>query len=102
MVQMKQGETLKPYISHFQNQMALIYYCNDDVVAAAFISGLEINHSYKHLMKHDVTNMKGILSRAQNIQLEEATKNTTNRSKYETGASHKTQGHSWGMTPTSW
>jgi len=85
--------------------MALIYNCNDDVATAAFIAGLEINHSfYKHLVKHNVTNMKYILSRAQKyIQLEEAIRNTTNRStKYKTEALHKTQGHSQGMTPTSW
>jgi len=50
------------------------------------------------LAKHDITNMKNILSQAQKYtQLEEATRNTTNCStKYEIEASHKTQGHSRG------
>ena len=57
--------------------MALIYNCNDDVTVAAFTAGLKINHSfYKHLVKHDVTNMKDILSRTQKyIQVEKATRN---------------------------
>ena len=88
--------------------MSLVYNCNDDITEAAFIVGMQIDHSfYKHLAKHDVTNMKDILSRVQKyIQLEEATRNATNCStKYKIEASHKTQGHSrgrWGIMPTSW
>ena len=78
---MKQGEILKLYISYFQNQMALIYNCSDDVAAAAFITGLQIDHSfYKHPVKHDLTNMKDIMSRAQKyIQLEEMTRDSMSR-----------------------
>jgi len=84
--------------------MALVYNYNDDVAATAFIAGLGINYSfYKHLMKHDVTNMN-ILSRAEKyIELKEATMNTTNRA-----PSMKLRLHSRlkditrGMTPTSW
>ena len=44
--------------------MVLVYNCNNDVVAAAFIVGLQTDHSfYKHLVKDDVTNMKDILAR---------------------------------------
>ena len=60
---MKYGETLKHCIGHFQSQMALVYSCNDNVIATAFIIRLEINHFfYKHLVKYDVTNMRDILS----------------------------------------
>ena len=72
---MKPGETLKSYISCFQNQMALVYNCSDDVVAIVFIVRLHIDRSfYKHLVKHNITNMKNILSRVlKYIYLEEVT-----------------------------
>jgi len=38
-------ESLKHYVSYFQSQMALLYSCNDDVVAAAFISGLQVTYT---------------------------------------------------------
>ena len=42
--------------------MALVYNCNEDVVAAAFISGLQVtNPFYKHLVKNEVTKMRDIL-----------------------------------------
>jgi len=45
--------------------MGMVYDCSDDVAATAFIAGLQIDHSfYKLLVKHDITNMKDILSRA--------------------------------------
>ena len=60
---MKSRETLKCYIGYFQNQMAIINNCNDDVAATMFIVGLQTDHSfYKHLVKQDITNMKDILS----------------------------------------
>ena len=40
MIKMKPGESIKHYVSYFQNQMALVYNCNDDVAAAALVSGL--------------------------------------------------------------
>jgi len=44
--------------------MALVYNCNEDVAVAAFISELQVTHSfYKHLVKNDVTKMKDILVR---------------------------------------
>jgi len=69
---MKPGESLKHYVSYFQSQMALPYNCNDYVVAAAFINGLQVTHSfYKHLVKNEVIRMRDILSRAQKyIQIE--------------------------------
>jgi len=59
--------------------MAMVYNCSDDVATTASIAGLHINHSfYKHLVKHDITNMKDILSRAQKyVQLEEAMQGST-------------------------
>jgi len=63
-IKMKSGESLKQYVDHFQSQMALVYNCNDDVVADTFISGMQVTHSYKHLVKHEVTKMRDILARA--------------------------------------
>jgi len=58
---MKPGESLNP-------EPALIYNCNDNVATATFISGLQVTHSYKHLVK-----MRDILTRAQRyIQIEDA------------------------------
>ena len=61
--------------------MALIYNYNEDVAAAAFISELQVTHSfYKHLLKNDVTKMTDILIRAQKyMQIEEATLAVTSR-----------------------
>ena len=43
--------------------MALIYNCNDDVVA---VSEMQVTHSfYKYLVKHEVIKMRYILARAQ-------------------------------------
>jgi len=62
---MKSGETSKHYISYFQNQMAMVYNCSDDVAVAAFIAGLQTNlYFYKYLVKHDISNMKDILFQA--------------------------------------
>ena len=59
---MKFWESLKNYVNYFQSQMALIYNCNEDVVAAAVISRLQItNPFYKNLVKNDVTKMRDIL-----------------------------------------
>jgi len=59
---MKPGESLKNYVNYFQSQSALVYNCNDDVATAAFISGLQVTHSfYNHLVKNDVTKMRDIL-----------------------------------------
>ena len=47
-----------------------------------FIRGMQISHPlYKHLLKHDITQMSETLSRAQPyIQLEEEMKSSTNQS----------------------
>jgi len=82
-IKMRPGETLKRYLGYFQNQMALVYNCRDDVVVAAFIAGLQTDHSNKHLVKY-VTNMKDIMSRAKKyIQLEEATQGSTSQTSQE-------------------
>ena len=58
--------------------MALVYNCNDDVGVAAFISRMQVSHSYKHL-EHEVTKMRDILSRSQKyIQIEDTTRGETN------------------------
>jgi len=77
---MKLGESLKYFVSYFQSRMALVYNCNDDVGVTAFISGLQVSHSYKHL-EHEVTRMRDILSRSQMyIQIENTTRGETNLS----------------------
>jgi len=43
---MKPEESLKNYVNYFQSQMALVYNCNEDVDAAAFISGLQATNSF--------------------------------------------------------
>jgi len=45
-IKMKSGETLKCYISYFQNQMTMVHNCSDDVVAEAFIAELQTDHSF--------------------------------------------------------
>jgi len=57
-----------------------VYNCNEDAVATAFISELQVTHSfYKHLVKNDVTKMRDILVRAQYMQIEEATQTASSR-----------------------
>ena len=75
-MKMKTRENLKQYVSYFQRQMALVYNCNDDVAAAAFISGLQVTYSfYKHLVKHEVIRMRDILTCPQKyIQIEDTTR----------------------------
>ena len=81
-VNMKAGESLKNHVNYFQSQMALVYNYNEDVAAAAFISGLQVTYPlYKHLVKNDATRMRDILVRAQKyIQIKEATRPTFSRS----------------------
>jgi len=42
---MKPEESLKYYVSYFQSQIVLVNNCNDDMVVAAFVSGLQVFHS---------------------------------------------------------
>jgi len=79
-VKMRQSDSLKSYISFFQSQLTKVSNCDEDVPALAFICGLQISHSlYKHLLKHNVTRMSKVLSRAQPyIQLEETMKTSFN------------------------
>jgi len=78
---MKPGESLKNYVNYIQNQMALVYKCSEDIAAAAFISGLQVTHSfYKHLVKNDVTKIRNILIQAKKyMQIEEVTRSATIR-----------------------
>jgi len=65
-IKMKPRESLKQYIGYFQSQIVLVYNYNDDVVVAAFISRMQVTHSfYKHLVKHEVTKISNILTRPQ-------------------------------------
>ena len=81
MLKMKPGESLKNYLSCFQSQMILVYNCNEDIIIATFINGLQVTHSfYKPLVKNDVTKMRDILIRTQkHMQIEEVTRTATSR-----------------------
>ena len=62
-VKIRQGDNIKSYISYFQDQLAKVPNCNEDVSTLAFISELQISHAlYKHLLKHDLTRMSEVLS----------------------------------------
>lgn len=73
---MAEEETLKSYLARFQAERASINNCSDDVAAAAFISGLHVDHKfYSAIVKGDITEMKDILRLAPGyIQLEEVHK----------------------------
>jgi len=81
MVRMKPGESLKQYFSYFSSQKTLVYNCNENVVAATFISRLQVTNSfYKQLVKKDINKMRDILIQAQKcMQIEEATWGATSR-----------------------
>jgi len=75
---MKLGKSLKQYVGYFLSQ-TLVYNCNDYVTAIAFINELQVTHSYKHLVKQEVTKMRYIHTRAQKyIQIEDATRSSAN------------------------
>ena len=61
--------------------MSLVYNCIEDFAAAAFVSGLQVTHSfYNHLVKNDVTKMRDIFVRAQKyMQIKEATRAAISR-----------------------
>jgi len=40
--------------------MILVHNCKDNVIVVAFISELQVTHSYKALVKHEVTKMRDI------------------------------------------
>ena len=78
---MMPGKSLKHYVSYFQSLMVLVYNCNDNLAATVFVTGLQVTHSYKHLVKYEVTKMRDILSRVQKyIQIEDATRSAIARS----------------------
>ena len=79
-VKMRQSDNLESYIDFFQNQLVKIPNCGEDVSALAFISEMQVSHPlYKHLLKHNVTQMSEVLSPTQlYIKLEEATKTSFN------------------------
>ena len=81
--------------------MAKVCNCSEDVLVLAFISELQVPHPlYKHMLKHDISQMSEVLSRAQpHIQLEEAMKNFVNHSLKRGNDGEKM--NSQGMTPTN-
>jgi len=101
-IKMKHEESFKQYVGYFESQMALVYDCNDDVAAAAFISGMQVNHSfYNHVVKHEVTKMRGHSHRAQKyIQIEDVTQSSAKRSPSE-GPSGETEGATWSFEEDS-
>ena len=65
-IKMECGESLKKYLTRFQNEMATIHNCSDEVATAAFISGLPYTHKfYEVLVEHGVTQMSEVVQRAQ-------------------------------------
>ena len=74
------AESLKKYLTRFQNELAMIQNCSDEVVAAAFISRLSFTHKfYKVLVEHDITHMLEVVRRAQGlIQVEETKRSAMN------------------------
>ena len=77
---MRPSDSLKAYISYFQNQLAKVHDCSEDASVLTFISGLRVTHPlYKHLVKHNVTRYSEVLYQAQPyIQLEELMKSSVN------------------------
>jgi hypothetical protein len=77
---MGSGESLKNYLSRFQNEVATIHNCSDEVAAAAFIGGLPLTHKFfEILVEHGVTQMSEVVRRAQGlIQVEEAKRSASN------------------------
>jgi len=77
---MRPEDSLKYYINFFQNQLSKISNYGKEVSTLAFVSGLQVTHPlYKHLLKHNVSKMSEVLSRAQPcIQLEEAINASSN------------------------
>ena len=72
----------------FQSKLVKVFNYVEDISALAFISWLHVFHPlYKHLLKHDVTRMSEVMSRAQPyIQLEEAMKSSDSCQQPESGA----------------
>ena len=57
-IKMGGGESLKNYLSRFQNEMDTIHNCSDEVAAAAFIGGLPPTRKFfEVLVEHSVTQM---------------------------------------------
>ena len=81
-VKMRQGDNLKSYNCYLQSQLVKVSNFGEDVSTLAFTRGLQVSHSlYKHLLKHNITQMSELLPRAQPyIQLEEAMKSSVDHS----------------------
>ena len=61
-IKMEGSETLKKYLTRFQNEIETIHNCSDEVAATAFISGLPFTHKfYEVLVEHDVTQMSEVV-----------------------------------------
>jgi len=106
---MRPSDSLKSYIRYFQNQLVKVPNCSEDVSALTFINRLHVSHLlYKHLLKHDITQMSEVMSRAQSyIKLEKAMKSSVNQSlkdnndREKSKSRHKTPMHAsnqnWGQ-----
>jgi len=77
---MRPRDSPKSYINFFKSQLTKVSNCGKEVYALSFINRLQIAHPlYIYLMKHNITKMNEILTRAQPyIQLEEAMKASSN------------------------
>ena len=64
-IKMGGGESLKNYLSRFQNEMATIHKCSDEVAATIFIGGLPPTYKFfEVLVEHGVTQMSEVVRRA--------------------------------------
>ena len=53
-VKIRPSDSLKSYISYFQNQLTKAANCGEDISALTFFNRLQVSHPlYKHLLKHD-------------------------------------------------
>ena len=100
-IKMGGGESLKNYLSHFQNEMATIHNCSEEVAAAAFIGGLPPTHKFfEVIVEHGVTKMSEVVRRAQGlIQVEETKRsalNVANKSSNGGGDKEQKKGNSGG------
>ena len=79
---MRQSDDLKSYIGYIQSQLAKVPNCGEGVPVLAFISGLQDFHPlYKYLLKHNVTWMSEVLSRAQQFEVMKTSFNHSARGK---------------------
>ena len=93
------------YLTRFQNEMATIHNCSDEVAAAAFISGLPLTHKfYEVLVEHGVTQMSEVVRRAQGliqVKTKRSAMNVANKLSNGEGDKEQKKGNSGGNSGKS-